>query len=175
MAMDGGRLAPIILTATFGDADFATLDSLRRRHYPPDRNQVPAHLTLFHHLPPTAADEVTSLIKAVARDRPAPAAHLAAVMKMDAGVAFRIDSPALAEIRGTIADHFHGSLVAQDQLGWRAHVTIQNKALPRTAASLHAALLANFRPRPLKIAGLAAWWYRGGPWERLSEARFHRR
>ncbi|RZL99804.1 MAG: 2'-5' RNA ligase family protein, partial [Sphingomonas sp.] len=45
--------APIIVTAVFGAEDFAWADGLRRAHFPPDRNIVPAHLTLFHHLAPS--------------------------------------------------------------------------------------------------------------------------
>ncbi|HEU5286581.1 MAG TPA: 2'-5' RNA ligase family protein, partial [Sphingomicrobium sp.] len=36
----------LIVTAELGAEDFAWLDALRRRHYPPERNRVPAHLTL---------------------------------------------------------------------------------------------------------------------------------
>jgi len=168
----GNGTAPIILTALFGAADFTLLDGLRRRHFPPERNAVPAHLTLFHHLPPTAAREILDVMKAIVRDRPAPAATLAGLIRMEQGVAFRVDSLALADMREDVADHFHGLLVAQDQQGWRAHVTIQNKADPKDAAALYQAMKAAFRPRPLTIAGLAAWWYRGGPWEALGEARF---
>ena len=40
------------------------------------------------------------------------------------------------------------------------------------AKALLAELEANFLPRPLQIVGLASWWYRGGPWQPLSEHRF---
>ena len=50
--------APIIVSALFGDADLAWLDALRRAHFPPARNQLPAHLTLFHHLPPSIEGEL---------------------------------------------------------------------------------------------------------------------
>lgn len=48
----------LIVTAEIGAADFAWLEGLRRKHYPPDRNHVPAHLTIFHALPPSAEVEV---------------------------------------------------------------------------------------------------------------------
>lgn len=93
-------------------------------------------------------------------------------MRMDRGVALRIDSPALDEIRARLAEHFHGLLIAQDQAGWRPHVTIQNKVEPRVARALAEALEQAFRPRPLAIAGLAAWRYRAGTWEPLARHRF---
>jgi hypothetical protein len=39
-----------ILTAELDPASFAWLDWLRREHFPPERNLLPAHLTLFHRL-----------------------------------------------------------------------------------------------------------------------------
>ena len=51
--MSGGA---IIVTATFGDGDNGWLQQLRRAHYPPERNRVPAHLTLFRQLPPSIFD-----------------------------------------------------------------------------------------------------------------------
>ena len=60
----------------------------------------------------------------------------------------------------------------QDQAPWRPHITVQNKVAPKAAKALLTELDAAFVPRPLKIAGLASWHYRGGPWEPLSEHRF---
>ena len=39
-----------ILTAELDEDNFAWLDGLRRRHFPPERNFLPAHLSLFHRL-----------------------------------------------------------------------------------------------------------------------------
>jgi hypothetical protein len=51
--------APILVTAIFGNGDNGWLQDLRRTHYPPERNQVPAHLTLFQHLPPSVEGELS--------------------------------------------------------------------------------------------------------------------
>ena len=67
---------------------------------------------------------------------------------------------------------FAGLLTPQDAGGWRAHVTVQNKVEPAAAKALLTALRDGFRPRPVAIAGLAAYWYRGGPWEMLSRHMF---
>lgn len=164
----GALAAPIIVTALFGREDQAWFDALREAHFPPERNHLAAHLTMFHHLPPSAAAEVRQRLKAATHGVSAPDARLAAPFSLGRGVAYRIDSPELAAIRGDIADAFAGLLTPQDQAGWRAHVTVQNKVEPAAAKALLAALSAGFQPRSLRIAGLAAWWYRGGPWEQLS-------
>jgi 2'-5' RNA ligase len=163
--------APIIVTAMLGASDFAWADGLRRAHYPPERNQVPAHITLFHHLPPSAADELREQLKVEARGS-VPAARLSGLRHLGEGVAYQVDSPELEAIRARLADHFTGLLMPQDRAPWRPHITVQNKVAPKVAKALLAELEATFVPRPLKIAGLASWWYRGGPWEPLSEHRF---
>ena len=63
-------------------------------------------------------------------------------------------------------------LTPQDAAGWRPHVTIQNKVSPAEARDLHALLSGAFRPRRVAIVGLAAWRYRGGPWEPLGRFIF---
>ena len=47
----------LIITAEIGKADLAWLDKLRQAHYPAERNHLPAHLTMFHALPPSAERE----------------------------------------------------------------------------------------------------------------------
>lgn len=165
--------APIILTATMGAADFAWANALRRRHFPPERNFLDAHITLFHHLPPSILPELRQRMRALC-DGPSPPAMLTAVIALGRGVAFRVDSPALAAMRAELAAAFAGMLTPQDRAPPRLHVTVQNKASVEQARALHRHLSTDFQPRPLAIAGLAAWHYRGGPWEAAGEVRFRR-
>jgi hypothetical protein len=167
-----GGAAPIIVAATFAPADFRMLDDLRRAHFPPERNVIAAHLTLFHHLPPGIAGELDARLKAATRRVPPPAATIDGVMSLGRGVALRVRSEGLAGIRADLAEAFADCLIPQDRAGWRAHVTIQNKVSPAEAKALHAALSAGFVARPLAIAGIASHYYRDGPWERIGEYRF---
>ncbi|URW76787.1 2'-5' RNA ligase family protein [Sphingomonas donggukensis] len=164
--------APIIVTAVLGAEDHAHLDGLRRAHFPLERNHLAAHLTLFHHLPPDVAPELKQRLTALTRGEAPPRAWLGGVMSLGRGVAFRVESPELEAMRADLADAFAPLLTPQDRAGWRPHVTIQNKVAPAVAAALKAELEAGFVRRPLAIAGLASWWYRGGPWEALSVHKF---
>lgn len=164
---------PIIVTAVFGPGDDGWLQLLRRTHYPAERNQVPAHLTLFHQLPPSLAGELSDRL-ARAVEAPPPPARLTGVMDLGEGTAFRVESPALEAIRDGLADAFHGLLMPQDRARWRPHITIQNKVEPRLARALQQQLAATFEPRPLLIRALASWLYRDGPWERLKVHPFRR-
>ena len=55
----------LIVTAEIAQRDFSWLEHLRRSHYPAERNQVPAHLTMFHALPPSAEAEVRARLAIV--------------------------------------------------------------------------------------------------------------
>ena len=156
----------LIVTAELGPADFGWLEGLRRAYYPPERNQLPAHLTMFHALPPSAESELRARLAELAR-QPVPKASVEGLMDLGGGVAFRIVSPGLDSIRDQLAEAFHGSLSAQDAGGWRPHVTIQNKVAPKVARALKESLQRGFVPRPLAIHGLGLHRYLGGPWEQL--------
>lgn len=160
---------PLIITALLGGADFGWLDRQRHACYPPDRNVLSAHLTLFRHLPPSALDEVKGRIKAICAG-PRPSASLTDVLLFEQGVAYRVESPALMEIWHELADALSGILTPQDLAVPRLHVTIQNKVTPREARALAEHLRKGFSPRPLVVSGLVLWRYRGGPWD--AAARF---
>ena len=164
----------LIVTAELGAEDFARLDALRRCHYPAERNRVPAHLTLFHALPPSAEREVRGRLADLAAG-PAPAACVAGVMDLGGGVALRVVSDELDAIRNGLVHDLHGLLGAQDARGWRPHVTIQNKVEPKIARELCRSLGRDFEPRPLSIAGLGLHRYLGGPWETLGAYAFRGR
>lgn len=157
----------LIVTVEIAQGDFSWLEGLRRAHYPPERNHVPAHLTMFHALPPSAESEVRTRLTELARG-PRPIARVEGLMDLGGGVAFRVVSPDLDEMRDALAAGLHGLLGAQDNGGWRPHVTVQNKVAPKIARALRQELERAFWPRPLAIAGLALHRYLGGPWERLA-------
>ena len=162
---------PLIVTAELGRPDFGWLNELRRRHYPPERNQLSAHLTMFHAIPPSAESELRRILAAAAQLRPPPA-RIAGPMNLGGGVALRVASDELNAIRAEIADRLRGLLTAQDSGGWSAHITIQNKVSPRQVKILLEAVGEQFKERPIRIAGLGLHHYLGGPWETLQTYSF---
>jgi hypothetical protein len=157
----------LIVTAEIAPRDFSWIEGLRRAHYPVERNWVPAHLTIFHTLPPSAEIEIRTRLADAAR-APPPSAVAAGLMDLGGGVAFRIVSPDLDRLRKCLADGLHGLLSAQDSGGWRPHVTIQNKVAPKVARALMASFERGFVQRPLAISGLGLHRYLGGPWETIA-------
>ncbi|MGN6499461.1 MAG: 2'-5' RNA ligase family protein [Tsuneonella sp.] len=159
-----GPPAPLIVTAELPEALQSRADQLRRTHYPPERNVLRAHVTLFHALPPSVEDELRDVLAAVARGSP-PEARLEGVMNLGRGTALRISSAAMLALRERLADRFHGLLTPQDEHTPRLHVTVQNKVAASVAKALQQALSRQVEARDFRFHGLALHRYRGGPWE----------
>jgi hypothetical protein len=155
---------PLIVTALLGATEQAYFDRLRREHFPPERNQLAAHLTMFHAIPAVLEPELRQRLAALAAELPPPAARIAGLMNLGGGVAFRIVSDELDAIRAELADAFRGHLTQQDSHGWRPHIPVQNKVTSGVARALHDRLAAGFEPRLLELNGLAYDHYAGGPW-----------
>lgn len=161
----------LIVTVDIGQSDFAWIDGLRRAHYPPERNHVPAHLLMFHALPPSAEPELRARLSASVR-RPVPRATIAGLLDLGGGVAFRLVSDELDAMREDLATELHGLLGAKDSGGWRPHITIQNKVAPSEARRLKALLERDFRPRAIAISGLGLQRYDERAWTRLGTYSF---
>lgn len=164
--------APIIVTALLGAGDQAQFDALRRAHFPPERNHLSAHLTMFHHLMPSLLRELQHRLTMATRGVEAPAAQVIGLMSLGRGTAFKIESPGLHDIRAQLADAFALMLIPQDQVPWRPHITVQNKVAPAEAKALMTSLQERFKPHAIRIAGIGTWWYRGGPWEPIGRHMF---
>lgn len=149
----------------------AWADGLRRAYFPPDRNRLRAHVTLFHALPPSSEAEVRRLLGELTRDAPPPA-RITGLMKLGRGTAIRIESAAMAAIHATIAERMRGMLTSQDMQPARLHVTIQNKVSADDARALYAALAPTITSREFRFHGLGFYAYDAGDWAPLREFVF---
>lgn len=163
---------PFIVTAELPRDILAWADGLRRAHYPPERNRLPAHVTLFHSFAPSLREELKGYLPRVAGEHTPPAARILGVMDLGTGTALEIRSAGMLAIRGEIADRFHGTLTAQDLHEPRLHITIQNKAAPAEAKALQRELGGKAAERDFAFAGLGLHLYRNGCWEPLGRWRF---
>ena len=163
--------APLILTLALHAEDQERFERLRRLHFPAGRNMIPAHVTLFHHLPGQEAGAVSDAV--AARCAAAPfAVAVPGLRFLGRGVAYALESSELSALRSGLAREWDGWLTPQDRQGWRPHVTIQNKASPEAARALHANLQAAFAPFTIRAEGLVLWRYLGGPWDFVSRHPF---
>jgi 2'-5' RNA ligase len=160
------QTAPLILTLTFDERSFAFFEAERRRSFPPERNLIPAHLTLFHKLPGEHLDAIKRDIDTLTSAQPPISLEVTGLRSLGRGVAYTLLSPELASLRQGLAQGWEAWLGPQDRQKHQPHVTVQNKAEPQEARALLSELTDAFQPFTATGVGLDLWWYRGGPWEK---------
>ncbi|MGV3577423.1 2'-5' RNA ligase family protein [Brevundimonas sp.] len=165
-------LAPLIVTLALEDSAFDCFQDLRESHFPPHRNQVPAHLTLFHALPAEHEGEVRQALEAACKVRHPMRLDVRGPWSLGRGVAYRLASPDLERLRADSAQAFSAWLRPQDRAPFRPHITIQNKVEPDEARRLLETLQHGFEPFDIEARGLLLWRYLGGPWELVERFNF---
>jgi 2'-5' RNA ligase len=164
--------SPLIVTAALDDGAFSWFEDLRQRHFPRHRNQVPAHLTLFHALPGEQARFVTDTLKTVCQSRRPLLLDVRGPWFIGRGVAYRVASPELERLRSELSEAFSPWLTPQDRAPFRPHITIQNKAEPADARLLLERLQLAFEPFEIGAEGLWLWRYLAGPWQAIERFPF---
>lgn len=158
-------LAPLIVTLTLDAASQQFFDDLRRQHFPPERNYLAAHLTLFHALPGAHEAEIAAYLAAQAAQLPPLPLAVGAPTFSGRGVMYPLANAALRQQHRRWQQHWQAWLSPQDQQGLHPHITVQNKVDPAVARALQVELAADFQPFEATGAGLALWAYQGGPWQ----------
>ena len=160
------QTAPLILTLALDDRSRAFFEAERRRSFPPERNFIPAHLTLFHKLPGEHRATIERDIDALASAQRPLSLEVTGLRSLGRGVAYTLLSPELASLRQGLAQRWEVWLGPQDRQKHQPHVTVQNKVEPKDAKALLSELTDSFEPFTAIGVGLDLWWYRGGPWEK---------
>ena len=166
------QTAPLILTLHFDERSFAFFDAQRRRYFPPERNFIPAHLTLFHHLPGERLVAIQQDIEACSAHQQPFTLDVTGLRSLGRGVAYTFEAAELTDMRRQFALQWNDWLKPQDRQKHQPHVTVQNKVHPAAARALLEELSDSFRPFQIEAVGLDLWWYRGGPWEKVGTFAF---
>ena len=161
---------PLILTLALDAASQGFFERERQRWFPAARNMIPAHVTLFHHLPGDRLPRLGADLSELCADAEPALFDVGSPMLLGSGVAYAIHAPAVAAFRARLVSRWRSDpdpldLTAQDRQPWRPHVTVQNKVPPAQARALHARLVESFMPFAGVATGTVLWRYLGGPWE----------
>lgn len=159
-----GERRPLVVTATLPAPEQAWLDAWRAEFYPPERNHLVAHLTLFHALPGEERETIAAELEAVAARTPPLPARADRLRFLGRGVAVEVDAPALVALRDDLAAKWAGRLTRQDEQPLKPHVTVCNKVTPGRAREVERELHARLVARSFALGGLALHEYAGGPW-----------
>ncbi|GGG40880.1 2'-5' RNA ligase family protein [Hymenobacter glacieicola] len=164
--------APLILTLTLDAAAQAYFNELRQQHFPPARNYLQAHVTLFHHLPGPEAPAVADHLAQVAAHTPVLPLRVSGLRFLGRGVAYELQNDSLQQLHKQLQATWAAWLTPQDQQRLKPHVTVQNKVEPAVARALHQELAAQFVPFEATGTGLTLWAYQNGPWQQLAQFAF---
>lgn len=170
---------PFILTAALPGDIQGFAEGLRRSHFPAEKNHLHAHVTLFHAFAPSLLDELRDFLPRIAAEFAPPDGAVKGVMDLGTGTAIALEAPQLLILRAMIAEHFHGSLTAQDLHEPRPHITVQNKVTKQEACALQSSLVPVLTPwiakKPFSFRALELHLYQGGPWQKVKTFAFRGR
>jgi 2'-5' RNA ligase len=162
---------PLILTLKLNPEAAAYFTGLRKQHFPPERNYLDAHLTLFHHLPGNEP-KIFEVIKTVCFTQKPMTLPVTQVVSIGAGVAFKLESEELKKLHKNLQQQWQQLLIPQDkQILW-PHITIQNKVDRATSVKLQQELSTKFKPFEIQGFGFSIWEYLNGPWQLLEDFDF---
>lgn len=159
-----------VLTLALDNIAQEHFEALRQQWFPPERNQIPAHLTLFHTLPET--QNTAAVLDAAAQATAPFCMNVSSVRSLGRGVAFFLDSREAMALDRQLRSALLDVLSAQDRQGFRPHVVVQNKVEPAVAKETLTVLQAGFVPWKCRAVALDLWRYLGGPWELLQRFPF---
>lgn len=166
--------APLILTLKLDQHTFQILDNLRREHFPPERNVIPAHITLFHALPGEQLESIEQTLQRVCNATSQFDLTVAQPRSLGRGVALTVEGATLIQVRSQLATAWASWLSPQDAQRYQPHVTVQNKVSTAAAQTLLATLRAHWQPLAATGEGLVLWRYLGGPWAQVATFDFMR-
>lgn len=163
---------PLLVTAEMPKDILAWADGLRRAYFPPERNRLRAHVTLFHALPPSSEGEVRRTLAELSKEAEPPPARIDSLMNLGRGTALAVHCPDVVALHSEMQDRFHGLMTPQDSQKLRLHITIQNKVTGDEAKALQAQLGPSLEPVEFRFHGLGLYAYEDGLWRFMHEYPF---
>lgn len=163
---------PLILTLKLDSASFHYFDELRQEYFPPERNLLSAHLTMFHHLPGDELEKIKEDTQRICCSFSEFPLNFTGWRLLGSGVAIRVEATPLLSLRDRLAAVWHEHLKPQDRQKFQPHITVQNKVAPDEARALSAKLSGVPLPPDCTAKGVSLWHYLGGKWKLEDEFLF---
>jgi 2'-5' RNA ligase len=162
---------PFILTLAIEEEAQTFFNQLRQQYFPPDKNFLAAHLTLFHYLPLTA-DELMAQLQSAVATQSRFLIQVTDVVSIGKGVAYKLETKELQALHRQLQQLWKPLLKPQDLQKLWPHITVQNKVTPQEAAATLPELKNGFQPFTFGATGLSLWEYLGGPWRWVATLNF---
>jgi 2'-5' RNA ligase len=164
--------SPLILTLKLDRITFDFFNELRQQHFPPERNFLPAHITLFHALPGEEELSIQQTLQNLCKHTPVLPLIFSQPRFLGKGVAIEVKCSELVQLRQQLATTWNMWLSKQDQQKYQPHITIQNKVTSDEARRLYDEFVSDWNSLNGYGEGLLLWYYKGGSWELAGEFNF---
>jgi 2'-5' RNA ligase len=176
--------SPLILSVLLDDALHKHLTSLRTKHFPSHRNYLAGHITLFHALPSSHLDAVSTKLQELADTKSAFPVKVGEPVLRGSDAKKAVFLPLFAKnlvsFRASLLEHFqnelHMPMTDQDkQQKFWPHATVVNKVPPEKAEQVFEELKRTGEAGEVNkghVQGVELWYYKGGPWEHIETYRF---
>lgn len=161
---------PLILTLAIEKKTSDFFNVLRQKHFPPSRNFIGAHLTLFHSLP--NEEEIVEAVRDTCNRQKSFMLSVLKPVSIGKGVAFKIESNELLLLHKALQNKWLEFLSPQDKQKLWPHVTVQNKGRVQEAQELLVELKISFAPFLALATGMQLWEYLDGPWKLVEDFYF---
>ncbi len=162
---------PLILTVGIEETVQSFFNQKRKEYFPPEKNFIDAHLTLFHHLP----DDDTAIIRTIEDlcfEQKAIPLSITEIKNIGKGVVYKIESKELIQLHRKLQKKWMDYLTMQDRQGLWPHITIQNKVTAEEVKQTLQQLKEGFIPFDVTATGLTLWRYLNGPWQQYQHFPF---
>lgn len=169
---DSKYASPLVITLKMDQISYQRLNSWRERYFPPIRNYLTAHLTLYHHLPSEHVNWIKSEIAALCSQRSPFPMNFKGLECSGSFVGILVDAPEILKIKEHLNQVFANFLKAQDRQKIRPHVTLVNKVSPEEARKSQEEIALEFSPWSGRAEGIEIHFYQHGPWSFHSEVLF---
>ena len=152
------------------DRDFhQRINALRKQYFPPQRNRIGAHITLFHALPSSHLQAIASDLQSTACSNMPFTIQTQEPLRLSHGVALNATHKQADEIFNTLKQKWGpagANFLSKQDHRFKAHYTIQNKAERDVAQSTWEKVREGFKRDEGRAIGLTLYKYlRGGYWK----------
>ncbi len=163
---------PYILCLKMDAVSLQRLSAWRKQYFPPERNFLEAHLTLYHRLPFTATQLILSTLKTFAQNQLVFPLSFEELTHQGGFLGIKAAPSEVLQVKGALDRAFDLWLAPQDRQKIMPHVTVMNNAPPEATGEALRLLKQEFAPWQGRAEGLQLFRYRQGPWEWVADFLF---
>lgn len=163
---------PFIVCLKMDRLSFERLSAWRKLYFPPERNFLDAHLTLYHRLPFPAHEIIRDALRNLTMRRESFVLTFEQIVHHQLFLGIKLATPEVVQLKKELDRDLTLWLAPQDRQTIVPHVTVSNNGQLEAVDRAKEELEKTFVPWQGRAEGLQLFRYRRGPWEWLEDFSF---